>query len=242
MRTRAALLLAALLPMTAWAEPPAQPLVRALVAAKQHTVLSSQLAGRLARLDAKAGDAMRKGQILAAMDCTVQRAQAAEHRAELVAAEKAQTINRQLAGLNSGSALDAANAEANQAKARARVEMMDATLAMCEVRAPFDGHVIERRAEPFQNVAAGQAVVEVQDDGQLDVEMIVPSAWVAWLKPGSGFALTVDETGRTYQGRIARLGVRIDAASQSLKVIGELTGATSDLLPGMSGEARFGKP
>ncbi|MBI5166068.1 MAG: efflux RND transporter periplasmic adaptor subunit [Magnetospirillum sp.] len=216
--------------------------VRALVAAKQHAVLSSQLAGRLARLDVKAGDRIRKGQTLAALDCALQRGQLAEHKAELAAAEKVHSVNRQLAGLKSGSALDAASAEANLAKARARVEMAEATAAMCDIRAPFDGRVVDRRAEPFQNVAAGQAVVEVQDDGQLEVDMIVPSGWVAWLKPGSAFTLTVDETARSYPGRVSRLGVRIDAASQSLKVTGELGNAAADLLPGMSGEARFAKP
>jgi membrane fusion protein (multidrug efflux system) len=218
------------------------PAVRALLAARQHTILSSQLAGRLARLEVKAGDAIRKGQVVAGLDCALQRAQLAEHRADLTGAEKIQAVNRQLAGLNAGSALDAATAEANLGKARARVEMAETSLSMCDIRAPFDGHVVERRAEPFQNVAAGQAVLDIQDDGHLDVEMIIPSGWVAWLKPGSPFTLSVDETGRTYPGRIARLGVRIDAASQSLKVIGDLTGPAAELLPGMSGEARFGKP
>lgn len=216
--------------------------VRALVAAKQHTLLSSQIAGKLTRLDVRGGESIRKGQSLATLDCAVQRAQLAEGRAELVAADKALSVNRQLAGLHSGNALDAASAEANLGKAKARVEMAEATLAMCDVRAPFDGRVVERRAEPFQNVAAGQVLLEVQDDSQLEVDMIVPSAWVTWLKVGSAFTLAVDETGRTYPGKISRLGVRIDPASQSLKVTGELSKISPDLLPGMSGEAQFGKP
>ncbi|MBF0166973.1 MAG: efflux RND transporter periplasmic adaptor subunit [Alphaproteobacteria bacterium] len=216
--------------------------VRALVTAKQHTLLSSQIAGKLLRLEVRGGETIRKGQSLATLDCAVQRAQLAESRAEMVAADKALSVNRQLAGLQSGSALDTASAEANLGKAKARVEMAEATLAMCDVRAPFDGRVVERRAEPFQNVAAGQVLLEIQDDSQLEVDMIVPSGWIAWLKVGSVFTLAVDETGRTYPGRISRLGVRIDPASQSLRITGELSKTSPDLLPGMSGEAQFGKP
>lgn len=216
--------------------------VRGLIGAKQHAVLSSQLAGRLVRLDAQAGDRIRKGQVLAALDCDVQRAQTAEHKAELAAAETALSVQRQLAGLKSGSALDAATAEANVGKARARLAVAQATMEMCDVRAPYDGRVVDRRTEPFQHIAAGQAVVEVQDDTVLEVELIVPSAWVAWLKPGSPFTLAVDETGKEYGGKLTRLGVRIDPASQSLKVVGELAGGLRDLLPGMSGTARFSPP
>jgi RND family efflux transporter MFP subunit len=216
--------------------------VRALVTAKQHALLSSQIAGKLIRLDVRGGETIRKGQSLAVLDCTVQRAQLAEHRAEMVAAEKALAVNQQLAGLKSGNALDAASAQANLGKAKARVEMAEATLAMCDVRAPFDGRVVERRAEPFQNVAAGQVLLEVQDDSQLEVDMIVPSGWVSWLKVGSNFVLNVDETGRAYPGKISRLGVRIDPASQSLRITGELSKGAAELLPGMSGEAQFPKP
>lgn len=237
MRLIGALVVLAALATPALAGPETR--VRGLVSAKQHTILSSQLAGRLARLESNTGDRFRKGNVLAAIDCDVQRAQVAEHRAELNAAETAMGVQRQLAGLKSGSTLDAAMAEGNVGKARARLALASATAEMCEIRAPFDGRVVDRRVEPFQHVAAGQAVLEVQDDTVLEVEIIVPSQWVAWLKPGSPFAITVDETGKDYAGKLTRLGVRIDPASQSLKVVGELSGAAGDLLPGMSGTARF---
>lgn len=216
--------------------------VRALVTAKQHAVLSSQQAGRLARLEVNTGDRFRKGQVLASLDCDIQRAQLAEQRAELAAAETALGVQRQLAGLKSGSALDAATAEAAMGKAKARLSVAAAGVEMCDIRAPFDGRVVERRAEPYQHVAAGQPVVEVQDDTVLEVEAILPSAAVAWLKPGTPFTLAVDETGKEYAGRLTRLGVRIDAASQSIKVVGELTNPPRELLPGMSGTARFAPP
>lgn len=214
--------------------------VRALVTARQHAVLSAQIAGKITRLEIRGGETVQKGQVLGQLDCGIQRAQLAEARAELIGADKILTVNRQLAGLHSGNALDAANAEAGAARARARVEAGEATLSMCDIRAPFDGRIVERKSEPFQHVGAGQAVVEIQDDRNLEIEMMIPSSWVTWIKAGTAFSLTVDETGQTVTGKITRLGVRIDPAAQSLKVVGEPVQPTPGLLPGMSGDAKFG--
>jgi hypothetical protein len=42
-------------------------------------------------------------------------------------------------------------------------------------------------------------------------------------------------TEKVYRARVTRLGGRVDPISQSIKMIGEITGDTPDLLAGMSG-------
>ena len=68
------------------------------------------------------------------------------------------------------------------------------------------------------------------------------SAWLSWLKPGYVFQITVGETEKTYSAKITRLGGRVDPVSQSIKVIGEITGDAPELMAGMSGRATITAP
>ena len=47
---------------------------------------------------------------------------------------------------------------------------------------------------------------------------------------------------KTYPARVTRLGGRVDPVSQSIKVIGEITGDAPDLRAGMSGRATMTPP
>ncbi len=77
------------------------------------------------------------------------------------------------------------------------------------------------------------------DNGKLKVKLNVPSNWLAWLKPGAPFAIQIDETGQAYAGRVVRMNGRVDTVSQSIEIEGEVVGNPAQLLPGMSGVARF---
>lgn len=208
--------------------------VRALVVPKQQTVLSAQIPGKINRLTVNEGDRFKKGQALASLDCTIHRLQLEEYRAELHGAEKTVSVQRQLAGLNSGNALEGAMAEANMGRVKAKIAMAEATIEMCDIKAPFDGRVVEKKINAHQNVTAGQPVLEILDDSTLEVELIVPSKWLVWLKSTTAFHVTIDEGGKDFTGSITRIGARIDPASQSVKVVGELAGGTGkELVAGM---------
>ena len=69
--------------------------------------------------------------------------------------------------------------------------------------------------------------------------MLVPSRWLSWLKAGIEFKVHIEETDKTYPARVTRLGGRVDPVSQSIKVIGQITSATPELMAGMSGQVNF---
>ena len=76
----------------------------------------------------------------------------------------------------------------------------------------------------------------------LELEFLVPSAWLGWLKNGQRFAVEIDETGKSYPARFTRLGARIDPVSQSIKVGAAIDGSFPELLAGMSGRIRLAPP
>lgn len=218
--------------------------VRALIEAKRHAVLSSEIPGRIARMSVDAGQGFKAGDLLVAFDCASYQAELDGARAQLNAAEVTARVNRRLNSLRSIGEAEVQLAEAKAQVARAEVRKAEVQARRCDIKAPFDGRVVERRIQEHESVAAGAPLLEILSDRDLKVELIVPSSWLVWLKPGQRFDLRVDETGATLPGEVVLPGAKVDPASQSVKVTAKLTGETAaaGLVAGMSGTAIFPEP
>ncbi|MBP2231000.1 RND family efflux transporter MFP subunit [Azospirillum agricola] len=226
----------------ALAQDAAQGQVRALVEAKRHAVLSAEIPGRIARLGVEAGQGFKAGEVLIAFDCASYQAELDAARAQLNAAEVTARVNRKLNSLRSIGEAEVQLAEAKAQVARADVRKYDVQAKRCEIRAPFDGRAVERRIQEHESVPAGAPLLEILSDRDLKVELIVPSSWLVWLKPGQRFDLRVDETGASLPGEVVQPGAKVDPASQSVKVTARLlgdNGPATGLTAGMSGTAVF---
>ncbi len=216
--------------------------IRAQLSPRRFTTLSSELAAKVERITVKDGERFREGQPLVSLDCMVQRAQLEESRATMVAAEKTYAVNRRLHEMNAGGALEAEVAAAEVAKNRAKINAGAAVVSKCNVAAPFPGRVVEIKVHDHQFVQAGQAMLEILDDAVLEVEFLAPSRWLSWLRAGHAFQISIDETGRSYPAKVARLGAKVDPLSQSVKVVAEVAGNFPELLAGMSGRVQLAPP
>ncbi|WP_161958699.1 efflux RND transporter periplasmic adaptor subunit [Ferruginivarius sediminum] len=212
---------------------------RGLVEPRAEAVLSSEIAGRIVKLPFDEGDAFEEGDLLVGFDCAAYKAQLAVAEAELEAARKKLENSRKLARLNSIGDLEVGLAEVAVDQAEATVRGKRLVVERCRLTAPYDGKVVARPVNRYESVGQDQELLSVIALGAPEVRLIVPSRWVAWLAPGAGFELKVDETGAVYPGVVERVGARIDPVSQTVQVIGRFAAETPDLIPGMSGTARF---
>lgn len=228
-------------PLSAWAEDKA-PDIRAQLSPRRQTTLAAELGAKIERLSLREGDRFKEGQVLAALDCQIQRAQLEEARVALTTADKLAGVSRRLQEMNAAGQMEIETAQAEAAKARAKVNAGNAVVSKCAIAAPFAGRVVEIKVHEQQFIQPGQAVMEILDDSVLEVEFLAPSRWLTWLKPGRPLDIAIDETGRTYPARISRLGARVDALSQSVKVMAEINGAFPELLAGMSGRILLAPP
>lgn len=246
-RAAAAVLAAAVLAAggPALAQDASQGQVRALIEAKRHAVLSAEIPGRIARMAVEAGQSFKAGEVLIAFDCASYQAELDAARAQLNAANVTAQVNRRLNSLRSIGEAEVQLAEAKAQVARADVRKFEVQARRCEIKAPFDGRTVERRIQEHESVPAGAPLLEILSDHDLKVELIVPSSWLVWLKPGQRFDLRVDETGAVLPGEVVQPGAKVDPASQSVKVTARLTGegaALRGLVAGMSGTAAFPAP
>jgi multidrug efflux pump subunit AcrA (membrane-fusion protein) len=119
---------------------------------------------------------------------------------------------------------------------------MEAMAARCTLVAPFGGRIVDVPTRQHQFIGEGQPVLEMVDDGELEVEMIVPSSWLSWMRAGHRFEVEIEETGKRYGTQVTRLSGRVDAVSRSVKVYGKLLARAAELMPGMSGRALVDPP
>ncbi|HEX8957445.1 MAG TPA: efflux RND transporter periplasmic adaptor subunit [Burkholderiaceae bacterium] len=203
------------------------------------TILSSELSAKIAAMPLREGDTFHAGQTLISFDCSLFRAQLNKAEASAEAARQTLKTNQRLAQLNSIGALDVDLAAAKVKETEAEAAAMRATVGKCAIAAPFTGRVAKLDAQAYEFVAPGKPIMEILDTRHLELQMIVPSKWLAWLKVGSHFTVKVDELGREFPAHVVRLGARIDPVSQSISLAGEADGNHPELLPGMSGAASF---
>lgn len=216
--------------------------VRVLLVPEQEAVLSSQISGRIINLPVKEGERFKKDQTLVELDCQILKAELKKAQMDLEAATETLSANLQLQEFGSASVLEVAISSAKKKRAQAEVRLMQTKVEMCEVKAPFEGRVITRKANPFENINPGDELLEILNDKQLKLHLLIPSNWLLWLKPGCPFKVFIDETGQEYAATVVGLGAKVNPVNQTLEVRAAIKGSHAELLAGMSGTAFFNPP
>lgn len=213
--------------------------IRVQLAALNELVVSSEVAARIERIPLRDGDAFRAGALLVSFDCKTLEAQLEKAEATRDGARQQMETVQRLAELNSVGKLEADQAQAKAREAAADVQVVQTTLRKCRIAAPFSGRVVQRMATDHQFVNAGTPLLSLVDTSAIEVRLIVPSRWLAWLKAGTPFQIRLDDLDKTVDAKVTRMGARIDPVSQSVGLVAVVTSPTAGLLPGMSGWATF---
>ncbi len=213
--------------------------VRGVVRSEIETTLSSDVVARIIKIPFAAGDRFKKGDVLIQFDCARLEADLEAAEAEVQARQVTLAQNNQLLRYRAGGANDVAIARAKFAQARAAAKALKVQLAACTIHAPFDGSVAEKLAEIYETPQAYKPLLKVVKDGQLRVELIVPSHWLMQLRRGQAFKFTVDETRTVHTATVLQLGAVVDPASRSVIVRALLPNDIENVRPGMSGSAQL---
>ena len=166
-----------------------------LVAYKRETALGFGAPGEIESILADVGDRVAAGQVLATMRRTTTGADASEAAlARLTAEQNFERVTRlHAAGAASQAELD--NAKLALERARERVSIV----------APAGGIVLQRDAEPGQNVAAGQRVLSIGESRTgIIVEASMTASEVSQLRVGDVASVNIRERA-ALAGRVARI-------------------------------------
>lgn len=215
---------------------------RAQILASEEAQVSAQMSGRLREAPFAEGQAFKAGELLAAFDCEVQRAELASAQAAAAGSGRVLAARNRLQALGSASEIELAMAAGEAGKARAAVELAQARLRFCEIRAPWDGRVAQRHLRRHEFATDGKPLLDLVATGPLKLRAQLPSAWAGWLRPGLTAEILVDETGTSHTATLERVGARVDTASLTVDASFTLKETPGALLPGMSGTLRLAPP
>jgi RND family efflux transporter MFP subunit len=213
---------------------------------------ASRVAARVTAVEVRAGEHVKRGQVLVALDASELRAQVAQARGELSAAraELARTSadNRRFAALFTRGSVTAHERDAAEAayrsamgraaQAEAAVAAARAALAYATLRSPVDGVVVERLVEPGDMALPGRPLVRLYDEKALRVELPVPEDLARSIRVGTPLRVRVDAAGATYHTQVSEIVPAADPASRSFLVRAPLPGG-GHLRPGMFARASF---
>ncbi|MBZ5573053.1 MAG: efflux RND transporter periplasmic adaptor subunit [Acidobacteriia bacterium] len=246
-------------------------LVEALgtVRAVQTADLASQMMGNIIEVRAHEGDRVRRGQVLALIDdaqpqAAVDRAIAADGAAQqqLVAAEAdlalaESTLKRyhtlyerksvspqefdEVKARQQGALARRDMAQAGQAQTKAAVIQARTALGYTRIRAPFDGLVTEKKADPGTLASPGMAIFTVEDVRRYRLEATVNENDLHHVRMGQEVPVVIDAlAGTELGGKVVQLVPAADPSSRSFLVKIELP-ADSRLRSGLFGRAGFSR-
>lgn len=225
-----------------------------VVRAIQRAPLSFEVAGRIDTLGVDIGDHFDAGIVLASLDPRTFELELAERTSELAEAEAteaeaASEYERQRRLFQSGWVSEAAYDRALAAleTARSRVRRLEAGVAIArenladtELVAPYEGLVGRRLAEPSQQVASGEPVLEIQGNGGgLEVVVSAPETLVDRLTIGSRHRISLPANdAEPLDGVITEIGAEATDLS-AFPVTVALIDAPGHVHAGMTAEVAF---
>ena len=215
--------------------------VRAVVRPGNEAILSARMTGLISRMPHKEGDAFAKDDVLVEFDCERQINEAKAAEATVNIQKKTVETNQELDKFASIGKNDLLISISQLDKAIAEHQALNAQLKACKLLAPFAGRIVSKQAWQHETVNVSQPLLKVLDTGSQELEMLVPSSWLKWLRIGARYKFKVDETGSFIAGEVTRINPSIDAVSNSVRMIGSLrpTPQGGPLMVGMSGNVTF---
>lgn len=215
---------------------------RGVVKPNAEVTLGAGVSALISEMPFKEGQNFKKGDALVRFDCAKQNADLRGARAELAKAASIHKNKQRLKARGAAGSQEVQDAGSDVETAKAKADGLLEIIGYCLIEAPFDGRVVERHAETFEIPAANAPVLTIVDDSELELDLIVPSNWLRWVRSGSEFEFAVDELGQSFKAKVDRLGAKVDAVSQTIKMTGTFVERPSSVLAGMSGTAKFNPP
>ena len=129
-----------------------QKMYTGVVQAEEYSKLAFKVSGPLVEMNVDAGQKVKKGTVIAAVDPLDYNLQFEANKAAYVTSKLQMERNKKLLAMQAISKQDYEIAEANYVKAKSAYETSQNTLADTKLRAPFDGFVEQKYVENYQKV------------------------------------------------------------------------------------------
>ena len=202
--------------------------------ADETVVVRPEIAGRVAAIHFKEGQAIRQNEPLITLDQAEYQAQQASSAAQLALEESSfrrlQDLDRK--NLTSQQNLDEARARLDAA--RAQHELNRVRLDKTVIRAPFDGTVGLRQVSPGAYVKPGDDIANLESLGAMKLDFRAPETYLSRLRTGQTLAVRVDAwPDQPFEGAIYAIEPGVDEETRTVLLRARLPNKGNKLRPGL---------
>ena len=202
------------------------------VKAKVTSNIASRVMGTVTAVHVRAGERVKAGQLLAAIDDrdAVQKVRGAEQTLEAAKQGRsmADLTYQRYKKLHEEKALSKQEidqietqkkvADANHEQAKAGLEQARVWQGFTRITAPAAGVVTDRRIDPGSMAIPGTTLFTVESEGGFQMEVAVDEALSGKLQVGTNAAVTIDTLGLNTTGKIIEVVPAVDPATRTFIV------------------------
>ncbi|MEG1452172.1 efflux RND transporter periplasmic adaptor subunit [Brevundimonas sp.] len=180
------------------------------------------------------GQAVRVGAPLVELQASEEDAAILQARAQLAQSQREYDRYKILSERGVAPRVMAENAETALQSARAVVQAAEARRGDRILRAPFAGVLGLTTVTPGTLVSPGTVITTLDDLSSIRVDFAVPERFLSTLRAGTALTATADAyPGRTFEGRISLMDVRVDEQTRAVTARAEFPNPGGDIRPGM---------
>jgi len=195
------------------------------------SILQAAPGGLIESVLVKAGDRVKRGQILLRVDTATQSARMQQTEVELDSAEREYRRAKALADVIPKAELDAAQTRWQAAKAA--VGSQRVSVARSVVTAPFSGVAVRVDAEAGEVAGPGVPLVRVVQLDPVKVLVSLSDRDVVALREGMKASVRVNALPDLFEGTVKRLHRAADLSTRAFTAEIEISNPNEELLPGM---------
>ena len=193
--------------------------IQGSVNTKENILIQPEMPGTLVVLNAKAGQHVSKGQLLARVDDGGSSQQVASLETQYQLAKTTFERQKNLWNQKIGSEIQYLQAQTQMLSLQRSVAQAKAMLAKTEIRAPFSGTIDEVFVERGQVVSAGaQGLMRIVNLNNMYVSTSVPESYIGKLKVGTQVDVFLTSLNKNYKGKVRQVGNFINPNNRSFGI------------------------
>lgn len=180
----------------------------------QRATLAAKTMGAIIDLPVALGQRVRAGETLARITADDTAARVAQAKSQSVLVQRDLARERDLLAKGASTAETVRSLEDRLSGLEAAVREAEALLAHAVIRAPFDGVIARRPANPGDIVFPGQALLEIEGASGFEIEAGIPETLASTLRTGTTLGCRVD--GLRFNGVVRELSPAADPATRTV--------------------------
>ena len=198
-----------------------------------------EVAGKIVRLNIQDGQYISKGALMVKLFDGDLQAQLQKLRVQLQIAQKTEQRSAALLKINAISQQDYDLAELQVSNVKADMQVIYASIAKTEIRAPFSGKIGFKNVSNGAYVSPTTAICSLSIVDKLKLEFSIPEKYESKVSLGKAVTFSVEGSMRNYAAKVIATEASISENTRALKVRAVVEGTDKFISSGLFAKVKF---